>query len=262
MFLIALNGHSAGAPHQRQFQAGWDMAPRLPSLDGTPIGFGHRGAMAEAPENTIESFELAVSKGASGIETDVWCTADNIAVLSHDGRVGSKLRRRAIRALTQQELPEHIPSADDLYRSIGTVMPLSIDVKEPAAFEPLIAAARQAGPEAESNLWICHPSVKQLMEWRGQTTANLVNSTRLAKIDEGAERRAARLASSGIEAINLFHSDWTGGLISLFHRFGRRAFGWGLQHEREFAVLVDAGIDAVYSDHVDRMMAAINEYYH
>ncbi len=237
------------------------MAPRIPSLHGVPIGFGHRGAMAEAPENTIESFQLAVSLGATGLETDAWCTADDVAVLVHDGRVGSKLRPRPIRKVDRAQLPDHIPSMTDLYDNVGGDLPLSVDIKDPAAFEPLIAAARTAGPDVESNLWICHPSVEQLMQWRGQTNAHLVNSTRLSKLENGPERRASQLSSAGIDAINLFHSDWNGGLIALFHRFGCRAFGWGVEHERETAVLVDAGIDGVYSDHVERMMAVINEYY-
>lgn len=237
------------------------MAPRLPSLDGTPIGFGHRGAKADAPGNTIESFNLAIAMGASGIETDAWCTADDVAVLIHDGRVGPKFRRRTVSSMSRSELPEHIPTMADLYESIGTDIALSVDLKDPAAFDPLIASARQAGSNAESNLWLCHPSVDQLIEWRGQTSAKLVNSTRLARIEESPEQRAARLSASGIDAVNLFHSDWTGGLVSLFHRFDCRAFGWGAEHEREVAVLVDAGIDGVYSDHVDRMMAVIAEYY-
>ena len=55
--------------------------------------------------------------------------------------------------------------------------------------------------------------------------------------------------------------DWTGGTAALFHRFGVLAFGWDAQHDRTLGELLDAGIDAVYSDHVDRMMNAIARYY-
>jgi glycerophosphoryl diester phosphodiesterase len=86
---------------------------------------------------------------------------------------------------------------------------------------------------------------------------HLVDSTRLRRIREGPERRAADLADAGIEAINLHHSDWTGGLTTLFHRFERCTFGWDAQHERVLAALLAMGIDGVYSDHVDRMVAAL-----
>jgi glycerophosphoryl diester phosphodiesterase len=60
-----------------------------------------------------------------------------------------------------------------------------------------------------------------------------------------------------VEAVNLHHSDWTGGLTTLFHRFGVLCFGWDAQLPRVLSELLDAGIDAVYSDHVDRMVDAL-----
>ena len=51
-----------------------------------PVLFAHRGAKAHAPDNTLEAFELAVKLGATGLETDAWCTRDGEVVLDHDGR--------------------------------------------------------------------------------------------------------------------------------------------------------------------------------
>ena len=44
------------------------------------------------------------------------------------------------------------------------------------------------------------------------------------------------------------------GGIALYHRFERLAFAWDVQFERLMDELFDAGIDALYSDHVDRLM--------
>ncbi len=74
---------------------------------------------------------------------------------------------------------------------------------------------------------------------------------------DGPERHAARMAAAGIDAVNLPHSDWSGGLTTLFHRFGLLAFGWDAQFERVLDALIDMGIDGVYSDHVDRMVDAL-----
>jgi nucleotide-binding universal stress UspA family protein len=71
------------------------------------------------------------------------------------------------------------------------------------------------------------------------------------------ERRAATLADKGIDALNMHRLDWTGGLTTLVHRFGVLAFAWDAQLPRVLAELVDMGIDAVYSDHVDRMVDAV-----
>ena len=73
----------------------------------------------------------------------------------------------------------------------------------------------------------------------------------------GPERLAAQLRERSIDAVNLHHSDWSGGLTTLFHRFGRLAFGWDAQFDRVLDGLLRMGIDGVYSDHVDRMTDAL-----
>ncbi len=52
-----------------------------------PIIFGHRGACANAPENTLASFELALAQGADAIELDAKLTADRQVVVIHDQTV-------------------------------------------------------------------------------------------------------------------------------------------------------------------------------
>ena len=53
----------------------------------TPLILGHRGASAEAPENTLAAFRLALEQGADGIELDVTLTADGAVVVIHDDRL-------------------------------------------------------------------------------------------------------------------------------------------------------------------------------
>jgi glycerophosphoryl diester phosphodiesterase len=213
--------------------------------------------MAHAPENTLEAFRLALRLGATGLESDVWVTADGIAVLHHDGALGT-VRKRPLASLQRDRLPSHIPTLQDLYETCGTDYQLALDVKDPDALGAIVAVARQAGDDAESQLWLCHHSWQVLATWRGYSEgARLVDSTRLKRIGEGSERRAATLRNAGIDAINLHHSDWNGGLAALFHRFDRYALGWDAQHERVLDELLDAGLDGVFSDHVDRLSSAL-----
>lgn len=217
--------------------------------------------MADAPENTMESFALAAEMGASGIESDVWVTRDQVAVLVHDGKIGPFWRRSDIADLDCGQLPEHIPTLTQLFELVGPDYPISLDLKDPDSFQSVVAAARDFGGAAEENLWLCHPDLDLVTSWRSRTTAKLVNSVRLRNLSQGLERRASELKERGIETINLHHTDWNGGRVALAHRFGLYAFGWGAKYERELAAVLDAGIDAVYSDHVDRMMATIEEFY-
>ncbi len=230
--------------------------PRLPSLR-PPIGFAHRGARAHAPENTIEAFRLAARLGATGLESDVWLTADGHAVLDHDGVVGRRPRRRPIAELRRDELPPHIPTLAELYAEVGTELEVSLDVKDPAAAPEVVASARDAG--AEHRLWLCHHEWRTVASWRELSPhVKLVESTRLKRLEGGPERHLARSAEAGIDVLNMHHTDWNGGLVAMVHRFEVLAFGWDAQHERILHELLDSGIDAVYSDHVDRMVAVLD----
>ena len=238
------------------------MPTRVPALVQPPLAFAHRGARAHAPENTLEAFTLALRLGATGLESDVWITADAEPVLDHDGVAGGQLRRRPIRTVDRADLPPHVPTLAELYAACGTGYELSLDVKDPAAADRVVEVARAAGPEAVANLWLCYPRWEQLAEWRPRyPDVHLVDSTRLDRIREGPERRAATLAARGIDAVNMHHLDWTGGLTTLFHRFEVLAFGWDAQTPRVIGELIDLGIDAVYSDHVDRLVDGVAAAY-
>lgn len=227
-----------------------------------PISFAHRGARAHAPENTLEAFQLALRLGATGLESDVWLTADGVAVLDHDGVLRHGIRRRPIRGVARADLPAHIPALADLYRHCGTAFELSLDIKDPDAAAAVVRVAEQAGGEScLRRLWLCHPDWERVATWRALSAeVRLVDSTRIARIKEGPERRAANLAEAGVDAINMHAHDWTGGLTTLFHRFERVCFAWDAQHERVLMELLMMGVDAVFSDHVDRMTEVLGRF--
>ena len=59
----------------------------MPLSNSRPWIIGHRGVPGEAPENTLGSFELAISQGADLIETDLHLSADGQLVVIHDDTV-------------------------------------------------------------------------------------------------------------------------------------------------------------------------------
>ena len=108
---------------------------------------------------------------------------------------------------------------------------------------------------------MCHPDWKLVETWRAQSDAvKLVDSTRLRRIAEGPERRAASLADAGIDALNMHWTDWNAGLVTLLHRFERCAVRAGTPSNRgPWRLTFAYGIDGVYSDHVDRLMSALDD---
>lgn len=225
-----------------------------------PILFAHRGGRAHAPENTLAAFRLAVRLGATGLESDVWCTLDGTPVLHHDGRVGRRPRRRLISSLDAAELPDDLPTLADLLTEIDTDLPVSLDVKDPVAAAPTIRLTAEFGGTAR--LWLCHPDHALLASWRDlDSRVRLVHSSSVNRIVTSLERHAVDLAASGVDGINLPESDWSTGLVALFRRFGLACFGWDAQHRRQIDRLVSLELDAIYGDHVDRLVDGLRSAY-
>lgn len=224
-----------------------------------PITFAHRGARLEAPENTIPAFRKALEVGAGALESDAWRSADGEVVLVHDGTVGRGLKRRKVPGSTAAELAAFgVPRLAEVYDELGTDFDFSIDVKDDAVVEPMLAVARDAG--ATERLWLCSPKVTMLGALRDTTTARLVHSERRDHIHTPLERHAYELSNLGIDAMNMHHRDWTAGLVALFHRFGVRAFAWDAQEVRHLREVLRMRIDGVYCDRPDRMVATVGEW--
>ncbi len=222
------------------------------------IGFAHRGARAHAPENTLGAFRLALEMGATGLESDVWLTRDGVPVLDHDGEVVVGDTRCPVPDLDRAELPPHVPTLAELYEACGSDVPLSLDVKHEPAAEPTVAVARAAG--AERQLWLCHWNWRVVARWRALSSeVRLVDSTRVRHMRTPPAERAARMADLGIDALNLPAADWHPGLVAPFRAHGRLVLGWDAQSESTLRRLRDLGLDGVFSDHVDRMMAVLRE---
>jgi len=232
---------------------------RLPSLLDDPIAFAHRGARAHAPENTLAAFDLALKLGVNGLESDIWVTADGVPVMDHDGVVRHRFRRTTpISQVLRADLPPHIPSLAEMVAHCGIAFHLSLDVRNNTAARRTVEVLTEVAPALLPRVWLCSGEWERLLPYRG-SGVKLVDSTRLAAMKEGPERRAATLAKEGIDAVNLFHTDWNGGLVALFHRFERVSFGWGVQEVHQLEALLRMGIDGVYSDHSDRLVEAYQQ---
>ncbi len=233
----------------------------MPNPDAPPILFAHRGGKAHAPENTLAAFTNALTLGATGLETDVWLSQDGVPMCDHDGARWRRGVRRSFANVTRAALGAGVVALDDLYATCGACYELSVDIKatEPAAAAATIAAvvARARDADAEERLWLCSPDADVLRRARRDTVAQLVHSTRVKRMKKGPERHAANLADEGIDAVNLHERDWSGGLAALFHRFELACLGWDAQFERVVRALALMGLDAIYGDHVDRLLAAV-----
>ncbi len=228
-----------------------------------PITFAHRGARLLHPENTLPAFRAGLEHGADGLETDAWLSADHQVVLTHDEGVRGPLRgllRLGVHESSAARLARHgVPRLEELYAELGCDYHLSIDVKDDDAARPIVEIARRAGDPGRT--WLCSPDLELLRTLRPDTPdVRLVHSTGRRRLPDSLERHAADLADAGIDAMNLHHTEWNKGLVSLFHRFAVRAFAWDVQEDRHLQAVLRMGIDALYSDHVERMVATVRQW--
>jgi glycerophosphoryl diester phosphodiesterase len=225
------------------------------------ITFAHRGARSELPENTLAAFTRALELGASGLESDAWLSADGEVVLVHDATFRRGLRKVRVASTTAAELATFdVPRLAELYEVCGSDYELSVDAKEPAVMRAMADVARAAG--APARLWICSPDLEELRALREPLAdVRLVHSPGYGGLaPANFERHCADLASAGIDALNLHHADWSLGTVTLAHRFELQAFAWDTQETRHILAMLRHGIDGIYCDRVDRMVAAVGEW--
>jgi len=98
---------------------------------------GHRGAPAEAPENTLPSFQRAADLRVDAFEFDVRLTADGAVVVHHDptlerttGLAGPVLAR----TLAELQGATVIPTLDEVLGAFPS-MPMLVELKEVAGQE-------------------------------------------------------------------------------------------------------------------------------
>lgn len=130
-----------------------------------PWLFAHRGAPAEWPENTIESFREALNVGADVLELDVHLTKDRHIVVSHDADgercagVARTIRDSSLAEVKAWSLRvcdgRNKSAARVRVPTLGEVLeafprtPLNVDVKDPRpeVLEPLLTCLADHGAE-------------------------------------------------------------------------------------------------------------------
>jgi glycerophosphoryl diester phosphodiesterase len=104
---------------------------------GRPLVIGHRGASAEAPENSVAAFARARAVGADGVELDVLrCRSGEVVVFHDDDLTRLGPRPERIDELTLAELREvrlgsgsSIPTLEEALEACGPELLVNIELK-------------------------------------------------------------------------------------------------------------------------------------
>jgi glycerophosphoryl diester phosphodiesterase len=220
------------------------------------IGFAHRGG-GQGPNNALETFAAALALGARGLETDAWLSLDGKIILDHDG-LADPSSRQPIADVARDQLPTHMATLDELYERCGTDFTLAVDVKTTPVASALVTTARRYG--AQSNLWVVMPETSA-RELAALDSGHRAITIRGEVLRSPRRRRAALTAAAEIhvEAINARWMWWNRSIVAQVHALGMKAFGYDAQHAFSLNRSVRLGLDGVFSDHVDRMLAATGQ---
>ncbi|HUR15160.1 MAG TPA: glycerophosphodiester phosphodiesterase [Mycobacteriales bacterium] len=202
------------------------------------LGFAHRGGMADAPENTLEAFQLALSRGCRGLESDVWLDSTGDPVLHHGPPQREKRPPLALSAL---------------FQACGTDYDLSLDMKGPGTAEATVRVAHAAGFDVH-RLWLCGGSGSSAAWRQYDPDVRLVTDLRWRDAVLHAERVVPLIAEQTVDAVNLRHGRWTKRLVRVVHDAGMLAFAWDVNHSWTKHYVLRSGVDGIFSDHVDLLV--------
>jgi glycerophosphoryl diester phosphodiesterase len=241
----------------------------------TPRVIAHRGLSLEVPENTLASFDAAVTIGVTHIETDVHSSLDGVAIVSHD----SSLDRVAGREGTIANLTAHQLAAVDLggghgFPSLAEALDafpesfFNIDVKNVGAIEPTVRAIQSTGA-------VHRVLVSSFSELRRVSTvsrlpgvATSASSSLFAQAllwGKLGLTPLVRRALSRVDAVQV--PEHAAGLrittprmIELLHNAGVEVHIWTINDPETMRVLLEMGVDGIVTDRADLARTVVREW--
>ena len=218
---------------------------------------GHRGARGHVPENTLASFEYAISLGCDWIELDVYAHEGELIVI-HDDDLDrttngsgphSNLSFDALRALDAGN-GEQIPTLNEVINLVDRRCGINVELKGTATAEPVSALLRsccEAGWSPESFLVSSfrHQELQQAdpLFRRGALFGRI-----LPDLWERAERLDAW-------SVNFDLKDVTSALVDEAHSRGYQVLVYTVNEVSDIKRMLSLGVDGLFCDYPDRMLS-------
>lgn len=210
----------------------------------------HRGASADARENTIAAFRLAIAQGADGLECDLRMSADGQIVISHDDSLNRThgLPIRIAEATAAELAVYDVPTLAETLATVRGHLPLiNLELKEPIVPETLDATI---GAEADG-------IVLSSFDTRiiADTRAALPRLPFWLLTLQGTNTAIAEARELGCVGIHVWHRTATPRFIAHAGRAGFPVYVWTLDDLRRAGILAGRGIAGITTNAPGRMRA-------
>ncbi|MDH3816184.1 MAG: glycerophosphodiester phosphodiesterase family protein [Acidobacteriota bacterium] len=230
--------------------------------------YGHRGAPAHLPENTLPAFERALADGANSLEIDVHPTADGHFVVAHDpdgkrmAGVAEQIRTSTLDQVKKwnvatgtgrSDLGHHsIPSLAETLEAFPDV-PLSIDLKpdEPEAVAPLLEVVARHGAEHRVTLASFSARVVNRIRRLGYPGRTTLSKSEVAALRFLPAPLAKKFVAGNSAHIPVVHSGIRldgRKFIARCRALGLRVDYWVVDDPTEARRLLDLGATGIMSD--------------
>ena len=235
-----------------------------------PLIWGHRGASAEAPENTMVAFELAARMGADGVELDVQRCGSGEVVVLHDESLGRTTGRAALVAETPWQVvrtldagarkaPRFAGARVPLLAEVlaGTQVLLNIEIKSDRVDDRGLTAevVRLIG-EASAAGRVLLSSFNPLCLARAQMLSPRIARALLFEEDAAWPLRHAVAAPAlGVRALHPQASLATPSQVARWRRRGYSVGAWTVDDVDLASGLWSSGVSGIITNRPDRMRA-------
>ena len=232
----------------------------------------HRGLSSKAPENTLESFDLAVSTGSKYIEFDVHLSKDNEVVIIHDDTVDrtsngeGKVNSKSLEELKKLDFGSwfssnytgaKIPLLKDVlnkYRDISFVIEIKGDQEYLVQKVMEIIDNNEYWKEKllksendEPDIIFCSFLPNQIIKLR-KYSSDIVIGFLVKSISEDVLEFSSKLELDGIFPYYKLLNSKTIEMLN-----GYMVSCWGFERLEDVGKLLDFGVDAITVDWPDQL---------
>jgi glycerophosphoryl diester phosphodiesterase len=219
----------------------------------TALRLAHRGDARGGPENTVAAMHAALGGPAcDGLEFDVRGSADGVAVILHDPRLGRVQGREAAASeLTAAELAAlGVPTLAEVLAAAGRMAFLDIEFKEvvPAALADIEDArgAGDAGPGSALHQAVVTSFHDDILRWLRDERPRW---RRWLNADEAVTGAlTARALELGCEAVSLGWRHLDAGAVAHLRAAGLEAATWTVVDAETYRRLEGLGVIAICAE--------------